>query len=74
MPVGLGCTMHALGRGMREIDRQVLYSAAWLDDPRPNIARIALVRAPDPGSQPLPLVAPAGWCRAPQPRDSAAPM
>jgi hypothetical protein len=60
MPVGLGCTMHALGRGMREIDLQVLYSAAWLDDPRPNIARIALVRTPDPGSQPLPLVAPGG--------------
>ena len=26
--------------GVREIDRQLLYSAAWLDDPRPQTGRL----------------------------------
>jgi hypothetical protein len=37
-----------LGRGVREIDRQLLYSAAWLDDPRPGTELKARVRVLDP--------------------------
>lgn len=41
MPIsGSGRTVRILGRGVREIDRQLLYSAAWLDDPRPADDRL----------------------------------
>jgi hypothetical protein len=36
MPTGVRRTIRILGLGIREIDEQLLYSAAWLDDLRPN--------------------------------------
>lgn len=44
--------MLILGRGVREIDRQLMYSAAWLDDPRPDLERGAHVRVLDVTSRP----------------------
>ncbi len=43
MPVGLGGATSVLGRGVREIEGQFMYSAAWLDDRRPDIERLVLV-------------------------------
>ncbi len=43
-----GRRVRILGRGVREIDRQLLYSAAWLDDPRPGTDLRARVRVLDP--------------------------
>ncbi len=37
MRVGLGGTVPVRGQGIREIDRQLMYSAAWLDDGRPGL-------------------------------------
>ena len=49
---GSGRTVRILGRGVREIDEKLLYSAAWLDDPRPGREGIAWFRTFDPA--PLP--------------------
>ncbi len=55
---GSGRAVRILGRGLREIDRQLLYSAAWLDDPRPGAegpARVhVLRRRPVKGPYPTP--------------------
>ena len=41
MRVGLGGTVPVRGQGIREIDRQLMYSAAWLDDGRPGLVSVA---------------------------------
>ena len=41
MRVGLGGTVPVRGQGIREIDRQLMYSAAWLDDGRPDLVWLA---------------------------------
>ena len=48
MPTGVGRTVRILGRGVREIDQQLLYSAAWLDDLRLNAELLVRIRALDP--------------------------
>ena len=41
MRVGLGGTVPVTRQGIREIDRQLMYSAAWLDDGRPGLVSVA---------------------------------
>ena len=37
VPAGFVGTMPIRGRGVREIDRKLMYSAAWLDHGRPDL-------------------------------------
>ena len=56
MPSGVGRTVRILGRGVREIDQQLLYSAAWLDDLRLNSELLMRIRALDPAVRPIAVV------------------
>lgn len=56
MPSGVGRTVRILGRGVREIDQQLLYSAAWLDDLRLNAELLMRIRALDPAVRPVTAV------------------
>ncbi len=51
---GSGGTVRIIGRGVREVDRQLLYSAAWLDDPLPVAEPKVELRRLDTVSQPRP--------------------
>ena len=53
---GSGRTVWILGRGIREIDQQFLYSAAWLDDPRSDTGRIMWIRSLEPAPPPRAVV------------------
>ena len=64
---GSGRTVWILGRGIREIDQQVLYSAAWLDDPRSDSGRIMWIRSLEPAPPPRAAV---DNRPAPQPTDA----
>ena len=67
---GSGRTVWILGGGVREIDQQLLYSAAWLDDPRPQTGRLMFVRELDPAPPPR---ASTGRRQAPPPTDAPTP-
>ena len=55
MPIaGWGGTVRIIGRGVREVDRQLLYSAAWLDDPLPGTEPKVPLRRLDTVSRPRP--------------------
>jgi len=56
MPTGVSRTVRILGRGVREIDQQLLYSAAWLDDLRLNAELLVRIRAFDSAVRPLAAV------------------
>ena len=45
-----GRTVLMHGRGVRQIDEQFLYSAAWLDDPYPEVGQIRWVGVLDPAA------------------------
>ncbi len=64
---GSGRTVWILGRGIREIDQQFLYSAAWLDDPRSDSGRIMWIRSLEPAPPPRAAV---DSRPAPQPTDA----
>ena len=51
VPVGVVGTMPIRGSGVREIGRQLLYSAAWIDDDRKDIE----LTGGEVGGHPVPL-------------------